>query len=77
MACLPIISEALSFLHFSEMMTKEFVTPKFAYPRIPQDILFAVGGYADDDPTDVIEAYDARADRWSVVSCTHFYSYRG
>jgi hypothetical protein len=75
-----MISETLAFLHDSEMVTKEdkdFVTPMIAYPRIPQDILFAVGGGRDEEPSDVIEAYDALADRWSVVSCTKFYSYRG
>ncbi|XP_021914416.1 kelch-like protein 10 [Zootermopsis nevadensis] len=54
---------------------KEFVTPRIAYPRIPQDILFAIGGYRYGSPeyeierslSDVIEAYDTRADRWSVV----------
>ncbi|KDQ80491.1 Kelch-like protein 10 [Zootermopsis nevadensis] len=53
------------------MMTKkkdkEFVTPRFAYPRIPQDILFAIGGFHNGIPSDVIEAYDVRANRWSVV----------
>ncbi|KDR21753.1 kelch-like protein 10 [Zootermopsis nevadensis] len=68
--CRPLISETLAFLHYSVMMTredKEIVTPRIARPRIPNDILFAVGGYRDNRPTDVIEAYDARADRWSVV----------
>ncbi|XP_021940651.1 kelch-like protein 10, partial [Zootermopsis nevadensis] len=68
--CGPVISETLAFLHDSEMMTKEdkeFVTPRYAYPRIPQDILFAIGGKRKRYRTDVIEAYDTRADRWSLV----------
>ncbi|XP_021914271.1 kelch-like protein 10 [Zootermopsis nevadensis] len=46
---------------------KEFVTPSIAQPRIPQDILFAIGGLRNDRPTDVIETYDIRVDRWSVM----------
>ncbi|KDQ86070.1 kelch-like protein 10 [Zootermopsis nevadensis] len=52
------------------MMTKKdrkFVTRRIVRPLIPQDILFAIGGYHEGRPSDVIEAYDARADRWSVV----------
>ncbi|XP_021925311.1 kelch-like protein 10 [Zootermopsis nevadensis] len=70
-ACRPVILETIEFLRDVQMMTrgdKEFVTPRIARPRIPQDILFAIGGKRDGWPSDVIEAYDARADRWSVVS---------
>ncbi|XP_021933045.1 kelch-like protein 10 isoform X2 [Zootermopsis nevadensis] len=66
----PLISETLAFLDDSEMMTKEdkeFVTPRIADPRIPQDILFAIGGRYNGRLSDVIEAYDARADRWKTV----------
>ncbi|KDR11663.1 kelch-like protein 10 [Zootermopsis nevadensis] len=69
--CSPVISETLTFFRDVEMMKKEdkeFVTPRIAYPRIPQDFLLAVCGRRDESPTDVIEAYDARADRWSVVA---------
>jgi hypothetical protein len=73
-----VVSETLEFLDHAKRMTKEdkeFVTPRIARPKIRQDILFAIGGRRCGRPTDVIEAYDARADRWSVVSCEHFYSY--
>ncbi|XP_021938931.1 kelch-like protein 10, partial [Zootermopsis nevadensis] len=68
--CRPVILETLEFLYASQMMTKEYkeiVTPGIARPRIPQDILFAIGGVRDRRVSDVIEAYVARADRWSVV----------
>ncbi|XP_043910870.1 kelch-like protein 10 [Protopterus annectens] len=38
-------------------------------PRLPDAILFAFGGWNDDIPTNVIETYDARADRWVDVTC--------
>ncbi|XP_021917838.1 kelch-like protein 10 [Zootermopsis nevadensis] len=68
--CKPVISETLTFLRDVQMLTKEgkeFVTPRIAYPRIPQDILFVIGGLSKRSATDEIEAYDVRADRWSVV----------
>ncbi|KDR22542.1 kelch-like protein 10 isoform X2 [Zootermopsis nevadensis] len=69
-ACKAVISETLTFLDDVKSLTKkykEFITPRIAYPQIPQDVLFAIGGYRDGTMTDVIEAYDARADRWTVV----------
>ncbi|XP_018325895.1 kelch-like protein 10 isoform X2 [Agrilus planipennis] len=39
-------------------------------PRIPYDILFAVGGWSAGSPTNFIETYDARADRWLLVMDT-------
>ncbi|KDR11891.1 Kelch-like protein 10 [Zootermopsis nevadensis] len=62
-ACRPVISETLKFLKRLSKDDKDHVTPRIARPRIPQDILFAVGGYRDRRPSDVIEAYDVRADR--------------
>ncbi|XP_021940553.1 kelch-like protein 8 [Zootermopsis nevadensis] len=49
----------------SEMVTKK--DKELVTPSIPQDILFAIGGFRDGNPSDVIEAYDAQTDRWSVV----------
>lgn len=33
-------------------------------PRVPHDILFAIGGWTAGSPTNFIETYDTRADRW-------------
>lgn len=33
-------------------------------PRIPYDILFAIGGWSAGSPTNFVETYDNRADRW-------------
>ncbi|XP_021936935.1 kelch-like protein 10 [Zootermopsis nevadensis] len=76
-ACKPMISKTLTFLGYVKRLTKEdkeFVTPRIDYSRIPRDILFAIGGCHGGRHSDMIEAYDVRADRWSVVSCAHFYS---
>ncbi|XP_012259425.2 kelch-like protein 10 isoform X2 [Athalia rosae] len=33
-------------------------------PRIPYEILFAIGGWSAGSPTSFVETYDTRADRW-------------
>ncbi|OAD52540.1 Kelch-like protein 10 [Eufriesea mexicana] len=33
-------------------------------PRIPYEILFAIGGWSAGSPTNFVETYDTRADRW-------------
>uniref|UniRef100_A0A3B3ZIA6 BTB domain-containing protein n=1 Tax=Periophthalmus magnuspinnatus TaxID=409849 RepID=A0A3B3ZIA6_9GOBI len=37
-------------------------------PRLPGAILLAIGGWSGDDPTNGIEAYDYKADRWVNVT---------
>ncbi|XP_072756331.1 kelch-like protein 10 [Anoplolepis gracilipes] len=37
-----------------------------ARPRIPYEILFAIGGWSAGSPTSFVETYDTRADRWFV-----------
>ncbi|GAA6220044.1 kelch-like protein 10 [Lates japonicus] len=37
-------------------------------PRLPPAILFAIGGWSGGSPTNGIEAYDVRADRWVNVT---------
>ncbi|KAL3285261.1 hypothetical protein HHI36_019371 [Cryptolaemus montrouzieri] len=39
-------------------------------PRIPYEILFAVGGWSAGSPTNFIEIYDIRADRWLLSTDT-------
>lgn len=36
----------------------------FLRPRIPHEILFAIGGWSAGSPTSFIETYDTRADKW-------------
>lgn len=39
-----------------------------ACPRMSGAILLAIGGWSRGDPTNAIEAYDIRADRWMNVT---------
>ncbi|KAJ8669832.1 hypothetical protein QAD02_001091 [Eretmocerus hayati] len=65
--CRPIIIETLKFLYDLMMITHkdgELPTPEIARPRVPHEILFAIGGWSGDSATSLIETYDTRADRW-------------
>ncbi|XP_066908319.1 kelch-like protein 10 [Halyomorpha halys] len=69
-ACRPIIIDTLRFLYDLEMITQrqgEVTTPEIARPRVPHEILFAIGGWSGGSPTNYIETYDTRADRWVKV----------
>ncbi|OXA57496.1 kelch-like protein 10 [Folsomia candida] len=70
--CRPIIIETLRFLlQFTTSsplsMTDHVPTPGIAKPRIPYEIMFAIGGWSGGAPTSYIETYDTRADRWVRV----------
>ena len=41
-----------------------------ARPRVPHEVMFAVGGWSGGSPTNVIETYDTRADRWITIETT-------
>ncbi|XP_044731886.1 kelch-like protein 10 isoform X2 [Chrysoperla carnea] len=66
----PMIIDTLKFLYDLEMITHrdgEVPTPEIARPRVPHEILFAIGGWSGGSPTNFIETYDTRADRWVKV----------
>lgn len=42
----------------------------FTKPRIPYDILFAIGGWSAGSPTNFVETYDVRADCWLLSTDT-------
>jgi kelch-like protein 10 len=70
-ACRPTVEETLTFfddVHMKLEEGREFLTPEFARPRIPHDIIFAIGGFRGGNVTACVEAYDVRADRWTEVS---------
>ncbi|XP_011138765.1 kelch-like protein 10 [Harpegnathos saltator] len=41
-----------------------------ARPRVPHEILFAIGGWSAGLPTNFVETYDTRADRWFLSVST-------
>lgn len=41
--------------------------PAFAIPRLPHDVIFAIGGFTSAVPQSFIELYDTRADRWVQI----------
>jgi kelch-like protein 10 len=80
--CRPIIIDTLKFLYDLEMIAQrdgEIQTPGIARPRVPYEILFAIGGWSGGSPTNFVETYDTRADRWVKVRAhksTKVYLYR-
>uniref|UniRef100_A0A3B3ZI08 BTB domain-containing protein n=1 Tax=Periophthalmus magnuspinnatus TaxID=409849 RepID=A0A3B3ZI08_9GOBI len=55
--------------HFEEVFTyKKLTHIRLIRPRLPGAILLAIGGWSGDDPTNGIEAYDYKADRWVNVT---------
>lgn len=66
----PIILETMRFLCDLETMSSqsnEILTPALAIPRLPHEVIFAIGGWSEGAPQTVIESYDTRADRWVRV----------
>ncbi|XP_071393515.1 kelch-like protein 10 [Centroberyx affinis] len=68
--CKPIIintMRAMCDLNMNRPSRSNYSNP-LARPRLPSDILLAIGGRSVGTPTNAFEAYDARADRWVTVS---------
>ncbi|XP_022304667.2 kelch-like protein 10 [Crassostrea virginica] len=67
-SCKPIIIETLKFLYDLDMdEDKELdMNNPLARPRVPHEILFVIGGWSGGSPTNIVETYDTRADRWIV-----------
>ncbi|UYV74625.1 KLHL10 [Cordylochernes scorpioides] len=69
-ACRPLVLATLQFYADLETLAdsqEEVETPQMARPRLPHEILFAVGGWSGGSPTNYIETYDSRAERWVRV----------
>lgn len=64
----PIVIETLKFLYDLDMDERREVdlTNPIAKPRVPCEILFVIGGWSGGSPTNLVETYDTRADRWIV-----------
>jgi len=67
--CKPIVIETLKFLYDLDMEEGKEVdlTNPIARPRVPFEVLFVVGGWSGGSPTNIIETYDTRADRWITI----------
>ncbi|XP_072212513.1 kelch-like protein 10 [Excalfactoria chinensis] len=69
--CKPIIISTLTAmynLNTNNPLLSDRINP-LARPRLPYSILFAIGGWSGGSPTNAIETYDARADKWVNVTC--------
>ncbi|KAM7384374.1 hypothetical protein PAMA_011635 [Pampus argenteus] len=68
--CLPMITDAMEISHhiFTNRSTVSGFCNSLARPRLPTAILLAIGGWSGGDPTNGIEAYDIRVDRWINVT---------
>ena len=67
----PIIKDTMAFLYDLEIVnskTAVSLTPHLAMPRLPHEVLFAIGGWSEGLPQKYIETYDTRADRWVRVA---------
>ncbi|XP_054262535.1 kelch-like protein 10 isoform X2 [Macrosteles quadrilineatus] len=69
-ACRPVVIDTLKVLMDVETITQQngvVLTPECARPRIPHEVLFAIGGWSGGSPTNAVETYDTRADRWIQI----------
>ncbi|KAM8945349.1 kelch-like protein 10 isoform 2-T2 [Pelodytes ibericus] len=69
--CKPVVISALKAMYDLNMngpSCSDFTNP-LTRPRLPYSILFAIGGWSGGSPTNAIEVYDSRADRWVNVTC--------
>lgn len=65
--CNQIVVKTLAFMHDLSTITDQvetFKTPKIAMPRLPHDVIFAIGGWSCGQARSYVEVYDTRADRW-------------
>ncbi|XP_002741594.1 kelch-like protein 10 [Saccoglossus kowalevskii] len=67
--CKPLIIDTMKYLYDLSVHDQHYQNP-LARPRVPYDVLYAVGGWSGGNPTNVVESYDTRADRWRMVDST-------
>ena len=67
--CRPLVIDTLKFLYDLDMDEAKEVdlNHPLARPRVPHEVMFAVGGWSGGSPTNIIETYDTRADRWIMI----------
>ncbi|KAK9977675.1 hypothetical protein ABG768_019476 [Culter alburnus] len=69
-ACKPVIINAMKTMFDLSMdeSTNQELIHQLTRPRLPSEILLAIGGWSGGNPTNEIEAYDVKADRWVSVT---------
>uniref|UniRef100_A0A667ZST3 Kelch like family member 10 n=1 Tax=Myripristis murdjan TaxID=586833 RepID=A0A667ZST3_9TELE len=65
--CRLIIINALTAMVDNSGSNLNYKNP-VSCPRLPHAILLAIGGWCGGSATNVIEAYDSRADRWAILT---------
>ncbi|OQV12033.1 Kelch-like protein 10 [Hypsibius exemplaris] len=69
--CKPVIIAALKFIYDLDLNKNPEQDPNDVYitrARAPHEIMFAMGGWSGGSPTNLVECYDCRADRWIRTS---------
>ncbi|XP_069555762.1 kelch-like protein 10 [Brachyistius frenatus] len=68
--CLSMVTAASRTIHqiLTNRPSLNGLCNPLARPRLPNAILFAIGGWSGGDPTNGIEAYDVQANRWINVT---------
>ncbi|XP_037548913.1 kelch-like protein 10 [Nematolebias whitei] len=80
-SCLSIINTAIKAIKriVTNRAPLRSISNSIARPRLPSTILLAIGGWSGGDPTNGIEAYNIRADRWTnvTIDCERPRAYHG
>ena len=66
--CKTIVLNGLKALYELNMHGPSNFGNPMSRPRLPHNILLAIGGWSGGSPTNAIEAYDTKADRWVKVA---------
>ncbi|EDX00361.2 uncharacterized protein Dyak_GE14947 [Drosophila yakuba] len=70
-AAKPLIVDTFKFMYdldFLNPQADELTTPPLAMPRLPHEVIFAIGGWSGGTSKGCIETYDTRADRWVTIN---------
>ncbi|NXS58172.1 KLH10 protein, partial [Brachypteracias leptosomus] len=69
--CKGLIMDALTEMYRLSMYgpASSACTNPLGRPRLPHAIMWAIGGWSGETPTNAMETYDARADQWLNVTC--------
>ncbi|KRG03059.1 kelch-like protein 10 isoform X3 [Drosophila mojavensis] len=72
-AAKPLIVDTFKFISnlyvpFDLPFQPKLTTPPLAMPRLPHEVIFAIGGWSGGTSKGCIETYDTRADRWVNIN---------